>query len=149
MADDSEPNGLSSSERQSGSDQGLVSRVGVLALVQVILGAILIPIAYFGGANLGMAVGAWGVCFVATIAGHIASEFPKGNEFVMLRLAAGMACRTLLPMGFAIWGLKFCKPRIEASVVLVLALAYLGGLAADSYLSLMRTKRDAESQGGH
>jgi hypothetical protein len=55
-----------------------------------------------------------------------------------------MICRTAFPLGFAIWGLKFCEPRIEASIVLVLVLVYMAGLIADSWINLRRSKQGAK-----
>lgn len=131
---------------ESGSTQGvgsrtLAGRLAWLVLLEFALAAVVVPVAYFMGLDLRHVLIAWLVCFVGTIAAHVASEFPKGVEFVLLRMASGMACRMIFPMGFAIWGKKFSDPPVESPVILVLALFFLAGLVADSYLGLERLKQ--------
>ena len=118
---------------ESGSTQGvgsrtLAGRLAWLVLVEVALAVVVVPIAYFVELNLQHVLLAWLVCFVGTILAHVASEYPKGVEFVLLRMASGMACRMALPMGFAIWGKKFSDPPVESPVILVLALFFLAEL---------------------
>lgn len=118
-----------------------LSRCLVLLVVfEIVLGFFVLLLATLLGADLRMAGLAWLVCAAGTIGAHLFAWFPRGAEYLMLRLAGGMMSRTLLPLGFAIWGLKFCEPRIEASVVLILVLAYMAGLVADSYLNLNRSR---------
>ena len=136
---------------QSGSPGGLsednslplAQRIVLLAIVQVAFGLIALVCVYLAGGDVTMAALAWLACFVGTVGGHLASEFPKGNEFVLLRMASGMACRTLLPMAFAVWGAKFREPPVDKSAIAVLVFAYLIGLAVDSVLSLRRIKPTA------
>lgn len=121
-----------------GTAMTLGQRLKWLALVQLCLGAVALPIVYVAGGDVAMASVAWSVCLIGTVAGHLASEFPQGNEFVMLRLASAMVCRTLPPMGLAVWGMKFREPQFQSEVILILILAYMSGLVVDSYLSLQR-----------
>ena len=118
----------------------LLALVGFEALLAVV---VLVAVSLFG-IDLKLAMLAWGVCCVATITSHFFSWYPKGGEFLLARLAGGMICRTVFPLGFAIWGLKFNEPRIEASVVLVLVLVYMAGLIADSWINLRRSKQGAK-----
>lgn len=112
----------------------------LLMVFEIVLGFFVLLLATLLGADLGLAGLAWLVCAVGTVLAHLFSWFPKGAEFLMLRLAGGMVSRTLFPLGFAIWGLKFCEPRIEASIVMILVLVYMAGLIADSYLNLSRSR---------
>ena len=104
------------------------------------VGLLALPVVYLAGGDLLMSAAAWLICLVGTVVGHLASEYPHGNEFVLLRLTSAMVCRTLPPMGFAIWGMKMREPPLQKEVLVVLILAYLIGLAVDSYLSLQRIK---------
>lgn len=118
----------------------LAERLKWLVLVQVAFGLIVLPVVYLAGADVATAALAWLACAVGAIGGHLASEYPEGVEFVLLRLASGMACRTLLPMAFAIWGAKFREPAVDKTAMLVLVFAYMVGLVVDSVLSLRRIK---------
>ena len=112
----------------------------LLVVFEIVLGFFVLLLATLMAADLRLAGLAWLVCAVGTVLAHVFSWFPRGAEFLMLRLAGGMVSRTLLPLGFAIWGLKFCEPRIETSIVLILVLVYMAGLVADSYLNLSRSR---------
>lgn len=118
----------------------LGKRLLVLLLVQLVLAIVAIPLAYLAGGDMTTAGLAWLACFVGTIGGHLASEYPAGNEYALLRLAAGMACRTILPMGFAAWAAKIKEPPVDQPAMAVLIFAYLVGLVADSMLSIQRLK---------
>ena len=112
----------------------------ILVSFEIVLGVVVFGLASVVGARVHLAMIAWAICAVGTIGSHLFSWYPKGNEFLMARLAGGMACRTLPAMGFAIWGLKYCEPRIETSVGLILVFVYMAGLLADLYVNLQRTK---------
>jgi hypothetical protein len=118
--------------------------LAILVGFELALGVAVLLLSVLIDANVSLAMIAWAVCAVGTLSAHVFSWYPKGNEFLMARLACATACRTLFPLGFAIWGLKYSEPRIEASVGLILIFAYLAGLAADSYLNLRRSKVGAQ-----
>jgi len=117
--------------------------LAILIVFELVLGVLVFGLASLVGARVELAMIAWAVCAVGTIGSHLFSWYPKGNEFLMARLAGGMACRTLPALGFAIWGLKYCEPRIETSIGLILVFVYMAGLFADLYLNLCRSKTTA------
>jgi len=112
----------------------------VLVVAHLVLGLVVWLVASAFKADLLMAGLAWGCCSLATIAGHLFSRFPKGDDFLLLRLAAGMTFRTLIPMGFLVWGYKIREPQAQPSIIWITMLVYLVGLALDSYLSLLRSQ---------
>jgi len=118
--------------------------LAILIVFQIVLGMLVLLLANVFQANLPMAMIAWAVCAVGTVAAHLFAWYPKGVEFLMARLAGAMISRTAPALGFAVWGLKFCEPRIEKSTVLILVLVYMAGLVADSYLNLHRSRTGAE-----
>lgn len=126
------------------SSMTLSNCLAVLFGVEVLLLVLVLAAVSLFNIDTKLAMLAWGVCCVATITSHLFSWFPKGDEFLLARLAGGMICRTSLPLGFAIWGLKFNEPRIEASIVLILVLVYMSGLAVDSWINLRRSKQGAK-----
>ena len=113
----------------------------ILVAFELVLGVVVFGLASLVGAKIQHAMVAWLVCAVGTIGAHLFSWYPKGNEFLMARLAGGSACRTLPALGFAVWGLKFCEPRISTSIGLILVFVYMSGLLADLYVNLMRSKK--------
>ena len=118
--------------------------LAILIVVEIVLGVMVLLLATVFQANLLMAMLAWAVCAVSTVVAHLFSWYPKGTEYLMARLAGAMVSRTAPPLGFAVWGLKFCEPRIEASVVLILIFVYMGGLVADSLLNMRRSRAGVE-----
>ena len=112
----------------------------MLVVFELVLAVVVFGVASVVGAKIQLAMVAWAICAVGTIGSHLFSWYPKGNEFLMARLAGGMACRTLPPLGFAIWGLKYCEPRISTSIGLILVFVYMAGLFADLYVNLQRSK---------
>ena len=116
----------------------------LLIVFQIVLGTMVLLLAIVFKANLPMAMIAWGVCAVGTLVAHLFSWYPKGVEFLMVRLAGAMVSRTAPALGFAVWGLKVCEPQIEKSTVLILVLVYMAGLVADSYLNLRRSRSGVE-----
>lgn len=112
----------------------------MLVIFELLLGVVVFAVASMVGAEVQLAMVAWAICAAGTIGSHLFSWFPKGNEFLMARLAGGMACRTAPALGFAIWGLKYCEPRISTSIGLILVFVYMAGLLADLYVNLQRSK---------
>jgi len=139
LVDRAEPD-QKSDQLATGITMTLGKSLAVLVVFEIVLGVVVLLLATAVGADLLMAMIAWAVCAVGTTGAHLFSWYPKGNEFLMARMAGGMVCRTSFPLGFAIWGLKYCEPRIEASVGLILIFVYMAGLVADSYLNLRRSK---------
>ncbi len=117
--------------------------LAMLVAFELVLGVVVFGLASLVGAKIQHAMVAWSVCAVGTIGSHLFSWYPKGNEFLLARLAGSSACRTLPALGFAIWGLKYCEPRISTSIGLILMFVYMSGLLADLYVNLLRSK-DAE-----
>lgn len=111
----------------------------ILVVANLALALIVFAISQAFGVGLTEAMLAWGVCAFATIAGHIVSRYPSGDDYLLLRLAGGMVFRTMLPMGFLVWGFRFREPQIQTPILWITMLVYLGGLALDSYLSLIRS----------
>ena len=145
-SDDSDSVGRPVTDQISGQPTPEVTMTLGKCLLLLVAFELLLAVAVFGmaaaaGLNVPLAMGAWAVCAVGTMGAHVFSWFPKGDEFLLARLAGGMIFRTAFPLGFAIWGLKFNEPRIEASIVLVLALVYMAGLIADSWVNLRRSKQ--------
>ena len=118
--------------------------LALLIVFEILLGFMVLLLATVLQANLSMAMIAWAVCAVGNVIAHVFSWYPKGVEYVMVRLAGAMISRTAPPLGFAIWGLKFCEPPIGASIGLILVLVYMAGLVADSYLNLHRSRAGVE-----
>ena len=114
--------------------------LSLLIVFEILLGFMALVLATVLQADLSMAMIAWAVCAVGNVIAHVFSWYPKGVEYVTVRLAGSMISRTAPPLGFAVWGLKFCEPRIEASIGLILVLVYMAGLIADSYLNLQRSQ---------
>ena len=118
--------------------------LAILIVFEIVLGIVVLLLAIVFKTNLPMSMLAWAVCAVGTVAAHLFSWYPKGNEFLMARLAGAMISRTAPALGFAVWGLKFSEPQIEKSTVLILVLVYMAGLVADSYLNLRRSRAGVE-----
>lgn len=118
--------------------------LAILIVFEIVLGVVVVLLATVFPTDLSMAMFAWAVCAVGTVVAHLFSWYPKGTEFLTARLACAMISRTALPLGFAVWGLKFCEPRIEASTVLILIFVYMAGLVADSYVNLHRSRAGVE-----
>jgi len=118
--------------------------LAILIVFQIVLGVVVLLLVTVFQADLPMAMVAWAVCAVGSTIAHLFSWYPKGNEFLMARLAGAMVSRTAPALGVAVWGLKFCEPRIEKSTVLILVLVYMAGLVADSYLNLRRSRAGVE-----
>ncbi|MEL7497942.1 MAG: hypothetical protein AAFN77_10055 [Planctomycetota bacterium] len=117
-----------------------MARLKWLVFAGAAAGLIALSGVYLAGGDLQLAGLAWLISFLGAIVGHLASEYPSGNEFILLRMASGTACRTLPAAGFALWVAKFRDPPVETSAIVVLIFIYLVGLAVDSYLSLQRIK---------
>lgn len=118
--------------------------LAILVVVQLVLGVVVLLLATAFQVGLLMAMVAWLVCAVGSMVAHLFSWYPQGNEFLMARLAGAMVSRTAPALGFAVWGSRFCEPRIEKSTVLILVLVYMAGLVADSYLNLRRSRAGVE-----
>lgn len=83
-------------------------------------------------------------CLVSALLAHVAGEYPKGDIYIMARMALQMAVRTALPFAVAVWGLNFAEPPLEKSLVFYMILFYMVGLVADVQLSLGRLKAESK-----
>lgn len=135
---------------KSGRSGKLTLGRAVLILVAVEL--VLLGIGFGLGQLLGVGVSwtllSWAICGLAALLALVASCFPRGVEFAMLRLAGGVVCRTVLPMGLVLWGFKLREPPVGPADVLVLVLFYLVGLVADSVLSVQLLQKSGPDGSG-
>lgn len=83
------------------------------------------------------------VCWVSAVLAYLVSQYPQGEEFILLRLALGSAMRTGPPLLIAVWLVYFRTPPVDKSFVFFIILFYLAGLAVDSWLSLARLKSES------
>ncbi len=114
---------------QSASILVLVVVVGVLALL---VGHFLF------GTGLQVGLLAILVCSISAALAHGLSEYPRGDEYALLRIFIGMSVRTAPPFLLALWGLYFSEPPLEKSLVLYIILLYLVGLFTDVILNVSR-----------
>lgn len=124
-------------EKQSLS---LSQRLKLLLFAEVGFGFVVLTIGYLASADVMMVAVTWLVCCIGTLGSHLASEYPKGMEYVLLRLVSSMACRTVIPAAFAVWAAKVRQPPVEPFVIAVLVFAFLFGLLIDTYLSVQRAQ---------
>jgi hypothetical protein len=113
----------------------------------VICVAILLSGLLLGSLGVGVIGTGWREFLIAWIAGllvavlaHLGGEFPKGTEFLAVRLAIQMVVRTVPLMALAIWGINFAVPPLETSLVFYILAFYLIGLVADVQMHLFRLR---------
>ena len=122
-------------------DKSLMIRLAMLAGIMVVGGFILIALGVtLFHTELRPAVIAFITCLVSALVAHVAGEYPKGDVYIMARMAVQMVVRTSLPLVVAIWGLYFAEPPLEKSLVFYMILFYFIGLITDVQLSLARLK---------
>lgn len=120
---------------------GLARRLGLLSVVVVSFSALitLLGVMLFN-ASFQTAVIALLACLISALLAHVAGEYPRGDEFVMARMAIQVVARTSLPVVVVIWGLYFTEPPLEKSLVFYMIFFYLVGLVTDVQLSLARLR---------
>ena len=129
---------------QTGQTYGLAKRLVILAAIVIGAGVLMVGIGtLLFGTDLFVGILAICVCTVATLIAHLFADMPKGDEYILLRLALGMAVRTGLPFAVALWGLYFAQPPLEKSLVLYIILLYFVGMLADLLFNVNRLKQQA------
>ena len=81
---------------------------------------------------------ALGVCLVSTLAAHVASEYPRGHELLMARMAMQMAIRVSVPGLVAVWGIYLKDPPLDLSLVFYIIFFYFVGMIADVQVALKK-----------
>ncbi len=129
---------------QPSGTNGLLKRMSLLAAIVIGAGVLFVAVGVFlFKTDAYVGVLAVCVCTVATLLAHLFADVPKGDEYILLRLALGMFVRTGLPLLVAVWALYFADPPLEKSLVFYIILLYLVGLVADVLLNVNRLKQQA------
>lgn len=118
--------------------QSMFVRLLFLTVVELLAGALVIPVGWFleTGVNTGFL--ALGVCLVSTLAAHVASEYPRGHELLMARMAMQMAIRVSIPGLVAVWGIYLRDPPLDLSLVFYIICFYFVGMVADVQVALKK-----------
>ena len=121
---------------------GQLARQTAIVFVSVVSLGLLLSFlgSWFFGATVWVGLLATLVSAFSSAAAHLASEFPRGNEFALARLMVGMAIRTVLPLLVVVWGLKIAQPPLEKSLVLYIILLYFVGLLLDVVFNVRHLK---------
>lgn len=118
----------------------VVQSLMILVLI-IAIGALAVIVGHFlFGSGIQVGVLAILVCSLSASLAHGLSEFPKGDEYALLRIFIGMSVRTAPPFLLALWGLYFSEPPLEKSLVLYIILLYLVGLLTDVAFNVSRLK---------
>ncbi len=80
------------------------------------------------------------VCVLGALLGHVLSEYPKGNEFILTRLLASMFVRAGLPLAAVVFVKLFLNSIFDPGFVYLVVLFYLVGLISEAVLSVARLK---------
>ena len=128
--------------------KSLTTRLLLLGLLMLVVAAVVLAISVgLFQANLQTGLIALAACFISALGAHVCGEYPKGDVYIMARMALQMVVRTALPFVVSIWGLYFAEPPLEKSLVFYMILFYLVGLVADVQMSLARLKAETQSVG--
>ena len=125
------------------STLSLPKRLTILATVLLVCAAVIgcLGVLVFGS-SLQIVLIAFVPCLVGALLAHVAGEYPKGDLYIMARMAVQIVVRTLPPFVVAVWALYFAQPPLEKSLVFYMILFYLIGLVMDVQMSLARLKTE-------
>lgn len=125
------------------STLSLASRLAILALALTACAAVagFVGVWMLGG-SLQILLFAFLPCLVGALLAHVAGEYPKGDLYIMARMAVQIVVRTLPPFVVAVWALYFVEPPLDKSLVFYMILFYLVGLVMDVQMSLARLKSE-------
>ncbi len=75
----------------------------------------------------------------------IVSEYPRGEEFLLLRLAGATFCRTGMPL-LVILLLRYSKPQLVDQMVFTIVSVYAAGLVTSILLSVLKLGNPSQGQ---
>jgi hypothetical protein len=112
--------------------RSIVARLTIVALGMCAVGTVAIPAGVaLGWLDITSGIGALTLCLVSTLLGHLAGEYPQGDDFFMVRMAGSMFVRTAIPLIVCVVAkLNQVIPEGSGFVFFVL-LFYLVGLIID------------------
>ncbi|MDB2525676.1 MAG: hypothetical protein P8L78_16605 [Mariniblastus sp.] len=118
--------------------QSIFVRLIFLTVVELLAGVVAISVCWFLEINVFTGLLALGVCLVSTLAAHVASEYPRGHELLMARMAMQMAIRVSVPGLVAVWGIYLKDPPLDLSLVFYIIFFYFVGMIADVQVALKK-----------
>jgi len=118
--------------------QSIFVRLIFLTVVELLAGVVAISVCWFLEINVFTGLLALGVCLVSTLAAHVASEYPRGHELLMARMAMQMAIRVSIPGLVAVWGIYLKDPPLDLSLVFYIIFFYFVGMIADVQVALKK-----------
>ena len=125
--------------------QSIFVRLIFLTVVELLAGVLAISVCWFLEINVYTGLLALVVCLVSTLAAHVASEYPRGHELLMARMAMQMAIRVSIPGLVAVWGIYLKDPPLDLSLVFYIFFFYFVGMIADVQVALKKLVPDGAS----
>ncbi len=128
--------------RSGGDVSRLLLRMSIIAGGMAILAIVLAaaaPLAVWAP-TLETIVLAAAICLAGALIGHVLSEFPRGNEWIMVRLVSSMMIRAGLPLLVVVVTKVFLPSVFSPGLVYRVVLFYLVGLIGEAVLSCTRLK---------
>ncbi len=125
--------------------QSIFVRLVFLTVVELLAGVLAISVCWFLEINVYTGLLALVVCLVSTLAAHVASEYPRGHELLMARMAMQMAIRVSIPGLVAVWGIYLKDPPLDLSLVFYIIFFYFVGMIADVQVALKKLGPDGAS----
>ena len=126
--------------------QSIFVRLIFLTVVELLAGVLAISVCWFLEINVYTGLLALVVCLVSTLAAHVASEYPRGHELLMARMAMQMAIRVSIPGLVAVWGIYLKDPPLDLSLVFYIIFFYFVGMIADVHVALKKLGPDGASE---
>ena len=126
--------------------QSIFVRLIFLTVVELLAGVVAISVCWFLEINVFTGLLALGVCLVSTLAAHVASEYPRGHELLMARMAMQMAIRVSVPGLVAVWGIYLKDPPLDLSLVFYIIFFYFVGMIADVQVALKKLGADGAGE---
>ena len=125
--------------------QSIFVRLIFLTVVELLAGVLAISVCWFLEINVYTGLLALVVCLVSTLAAQVASEYPRGHELLMARMAMQMAIRVSIPGLVAVWGIYLKDPPLDLSLVFYIIFFYFVGMIADVQVALKKLGPDGAS----
>ena len=126
--------------------QSMFVRLLFLTVVEFLAGVVVISGGWFLGADVNTGFLALAVCLVSTLAAHVASEYPRGHELLLARMAMQMAIRVSVPGLVAVWGIYLRDPPLDLSLVFYIICFYFVGMVADVQVALKKLGSDGAGE---
>ena len=121
---------------------GLVSRLALIAGVMSVVAFLALTVAMSTGwLSVSLLVLAFFVCLFSGLAGHLAGEYPAGDDFFPVRMASSLVVRTVLPLAVCVVAKFTDLVPFEPGFVILVLVFYLAGMAVDVSLQAGRLKR--------